>query len=126
MPLIHIRSLPIEEPRDIPTILKKISSRFCREVGIEERHVTVSWEYFQPGHYLVGGAAGSSFDPRIHQILVELLVPDFNDKQSVAGMMKSLANALALYANLPENCILIRCHFARPEMVMEGTEVVRW
>ncbi len=126
MPLIHIRSLPMEMPLDMPAVLEGISSRFCRDVGVEERHVTVSWDYFRPGHYQVGGAGGDIFDARKHQILVELLVPDFNGKETVAGMMKSLGKALAASTGLPEGCIFIHCRYAQSEMVMEGTEIVRW
>lgn len=126
MPLIHIRSLPMKAELDVPAVLKEISSRFSREVGIEERHVTVSWDYFLPGHYRVGGAGGDTFDAGKHQILVELLVPDFNSRQTVARMMISLARALAAAADLPEGCVFAHCRYARSEMVMEGTEVLRW
>ena len=126
MPFIHIRSLPLGEKADIPRVLRKVSSRFAADTGVAERHITVTWEYFPSGHYLFGAQSGAAFDARRHQILVELLVPDFNAEETAAQMMRSIALALTQTLNLPNKCIFIHCRYAHANRVMEGTEVVQW
>jgi hypothetical protein len=106
--------------------LKQISRRFSRQTGIEQRHVTVTWRFFRPQHYLCGEDAGSRFDPRHHQILVDLLVPDFNDSAAVEMMMQRLASALEEILKLPQASVFINTRYARSGMVMDSGEIIRW
>ncbi len=126
MPFIHIKSLPFSDDKNPSSVLEKIAKRFAQKAGIEQRHVTVTWEYFQPQHYLCGAASGVRFDPRRHQILVDLIVPDFNSAADVETMMRSIASSLEELLQLPQACVFIGARFAASGMVMDTGEIVRW
>jgi hypothetical protein len=126
MPFIHIQSLPMPDDTDPSEALELVARRFSQQTGIEQRHVTVTWQFFRPQHYLRGEESGDRFDPKRHQILVDLLVPDFNDAAAVKTMMRSIASALEENLKLPQACLFINTRFAAPGMVMEAGEIVRW
>ena len=107
-------------------MLEQLSLRFAEANGIDKRHVTVTWEYFQPQHYRFGGVSGDAFNPQRHQVLVELLVPDFNDAPTVAAMMQNIATALNEFLSIPEKAIFIHTRFAASGMVLDAGEIVRW
>ena len=126
MPFIHIKSLPPVDDPDISEVLKQLSQRFAEANGIDERHVTVTWEYFQPQHYRFGGVSGDALDPQRHQVLVDLLVPDFNDAPTIAAMMQSIATTLEEILSIPGKAIFIHTRFAASGMVLDAGEIVRW
>jgi phenylpyruvate tautomerase PptA (4-oxalocrotonate tautomerase family) len=126
MPFIHIQSLPMPEDKDPAAALERIAGQFSRQTGIEQRHVTVTWQYFQPQHYVRGKWSGPCFDPQRHQVLVDLLVPDFNDAAAVERMMQSIASALEEILQLPQASVFIHTRHAASGMVMDVGEIVRW
>lgn len=126
MPFIHIKSLPISDDNDSSAALKQIARRFSQQTGIEQRHVTVTWQFFRPQHYVCGDASGHRFDPQRHQILVDLVVPDFNDSTAVETMMQSIASALEENLQLPQACVFINTRYAASGMVMDAGKIVRW
>jgi phenylpyruvate tautomerase PptA (4-oxalocrotonate tautomerase family) len=126
MPFIHIKSLPLKDSHDVPEAIQHLSKQFAMRHGIDERHVTVTWEYFEPKLYLFGGVTGRQFDPGRHQILVDLLVPDAQDAAAVKRMMTSIVSLLTEILHLPEKSIFINTRYARSGMVMDAGEIVQW
>ena len=126
MPFIHIKSLPFTGGEALPGIIKRLSTHFSEQTDIEARHVTVTWEFFKAQHYLFGGVSGDAFDPQQHQVLVDLLVPDFNNANTVEKMMRAIATSLTQTMKLPKQGLFINCRYAGSAMVMDAGEIVRW
>ena len=126
MPFIHIKSLPLRQGEDLPRAIKDLADYFSEHTQIEERHVTVTWEFLEPHHYLAGGVAGEWFDPLQHQILVDLLVPDFNASHTVEKMMTTIATALMQSLQLPKESIFINSRYTGSAMVMDAGDILRW
>ena len=126
MPFVHIKSLPFENKSHVAATLRQISRQLADTNNIDQRHITVTWEYYESQHYLGSGAAGARFDPQHHQIIVDLMVPDFNNAASVETMMHTIATTVMQAMDLPENCIFIRCQLVPSGHVMEGGHIVQW
>jgi hypothetical protein len=114
MPFIHTKSLPLENRNSVPDVINNISKSFQEDTEIEEKHITVTWEYYESNHYSFGGLLGKMHDFKIHQIIVDLLIPNFNDKNMIKKMMTSISNNLSEGMGCPCDRIFIHCRFAHP------------
>lgn len=126
MPFIHIKSLPFDGAFQAEEVLKGITADFAVSTGIGLELITATWEFFQPGHYAVGGNVADSHPPNSHPVLVDLLAPDFNDKETVAKMLDSIAESIAKRTGVPRQNIFINHRQAHSGMVFDAGEVVRW
>jgi phenylpyruvate tautomerase PptA (4-oxalocrotonate tautomerase family) len=126
MPFIHIKSLPFEEDLEMSSILTGISHDFSEQVGVEIKHVTVTWEYLEAWHYAAGGRTVASQPKDSHPILVNLLVPDFNPPETIQKMLECIAASIARRVGIPEGNIFINVRQAHSGQVFDAGEIVRW
>lgn len=126
MPLIHVSSLPFPEPLDTAAVLSGLTERFAAESGIDREHVTATWMYFQPGHYVVAGQAPRTQPPDSHPLLVDLLVPDFTTAARVEALLPIIANTLADLTGQSAQNIFINCRKAVSGRVWDDGGVARW
>ncbi len=126
MPLIHIKSLPLEPLLDMRSVLKGITEDFAQDMGIAITHITATWEYFQPGHYAVAGLTAEYQPVASHPVLVDLLVPDFNTEKTIERMLQSVAQAITQRVGLPVSNVFIHCRCAHSSMVFDEDRVVQW
>ena len=118
MPFIHIKSLPLDETVDVDATIQKLSSSFAAANNIGIEHVTVTWEFF--AHHAEGGEAGSD------QIIVDLLVPDFNAADAIEKMLVSIAKDLSELIEVSIDNVFINARQAHTGMVFDSGEVVKW
>ena len=102
MPLVQIKSLPLSDATRVPDVLRQVSARVARDTGIDEEHVSVTWEYYRPGHYAYQGQVAERHGEAAHPIVVEVSAPDFNDRDSIAAMLRAVAAGLADAGIVPE------------------------
>lgn len=126
MPFIHIQSLPLRGEPVYPVMVREISATFSEELGIDERHVTVTWTHFRPGHYCFGGTTGDWFDPGAHQIMVRLVVPDYNEPEDVQTMLSCAVSCVSAAARIPLASVFGRATLARSGQVFDEGEIVEW
>lgn len=126
MPFIHVKSMPFEGEFDAETMVKQISDDFARKTGVGVEHVTVTWEYFAPGHYAAGGRTAHQQPTEGHPILVDLLAPDFNTPSTIETMMTAVASSIAARASMPISNIFINQRQAHSGMVFDSGKVERW
>ena len=126
MPFIHVRSLPLAGPFDVGVAVRAISREFARAAGVEERHVTVTWETIAPDHYAHAGALAAAQPDGSHPVLAELVAPDLHDDPSVDRMLRAAAEAVARQAGVAPGNVFVEHRAARSGHVFDGGEVVRW
>ncbi len=126
MPFIHIKSLPFEKPLDVPAVITGISRDFAAENQMPLKHVHVTWEYFEPGHFAKGDSAPEFQPEGPHAVLVDLLTPDFNSLDTIGTMLQTLAQSISNRACIPLKTIFINHRQAFSGMVFDDGEVVDW
>ncbi|MCG6939006.1 MAG: hypothetical protein LJE83_12655 [Gammaproteobacteria bacterium] len=126
MPFIHIKSLPFEEPVDVPGIIKNIAADFSDRTGIQLNHIHTTWEFYQPGYYAKGNKAAGHQPGKNYPLIVDLLTPDFNDSATIALMLETIADSIARRAKFPKNNIFINHRQAHSGMVFDDGEIVHW
>lgn len=126
MPFIHIKSLPIDKSPTIPEIIKGIAQDFSNNTGIELHHIHTTWEFFQPGYYAKGKGVADVQPEANFPIIVDLLTPDFNEKNTIKLMLWSIAESISKRAEFPKNNIFINHRQAHSAMVFDDGEIVHW
>ena len=126
MPYITVKALPLEDPQRVPDILQAVSRRFAEAAGIEELHITVTWETFAPGHYVKGGKVADVHDFETHPLVAELFVPDGNDEETVQFMLHTLARLLNEETGCPLHRMFITCRLAKSGYVYDDGEIAEW
>lgn len=126
MPFIKIKSLRFKQEIDIPNVISSISRDFSNELDIDIKHITVTWEYIEAGHYASSGET-VEFQPNdSHPLLVDILAPDFNDKISIKAMLETAAHSITRNSGIPIHNIFINIYQAHSGMVFDSGEIVGW
>jgi hypothetical protein len=126
VPLIQIKSLPLEGGLSISSILEGISRDFSEQVGIEIKQVMITWEELPSWCYAIGGRTTPNQPKDSHPILVDLLVLDFNPPDRVEKMLRCVASIIAKWIGIQENNVFINVRAARSGQVLDAGEIVRW
>ena len=93
---------------------------------IELKHVTATWEFLRPGHYVVAGVRAAEQPSRSHPILVDLLAPAANSSEKVEKMLTTLASSISSLTGVPIENVFINYREAKSGMVFDAGSVVRF
>ena len=126
MPIIHIKSLPFAKPLAMPAVISGIGHDVVEANHIPQEHVHVAWEYFRPGHFAKGDSAPDLQPEGPHSVLVDLLAPDFNSRDAIGAMLRTLAQSISGRAIIPRHKIFINHRQAFSGMVFDDGDVVAW
>ena len=126
MPFVHIRSLPVGGDFSAADAVRTISAEFAAGAGVDEQHVTVTWQTFEPGHYAGAGETATAQPAASHPVLVELFAPDSNSDATIEQMLQAAAAAVAAQAGVEPDNVFVHFRPARSGQVFDGGEVVRW
>ena len=126
MPVIAIKSLPFATKLVISDVIKCISKDFSGHMGLDLEHITVTWEFFIPGNYSVGGVTANTQPADSHPVLVDLLAPDFNSKEQVVEMLKIVSTSISQQIQVQATNVFINYRQAHSGLVFDSGEVVHW
>lgn len=126
MPFIKIKSMEPTQAVDIGDVVVSIGSDFSSDLGIDIEHITVTWEYFSANHYAVAGKVVKKQPKASHPILVDMLVPDFNDAGKIQRMLESVASSISAHTSIPKTNIFINLSLAHSGQVYFGGDIVEW
>ena len=126
MPYITVKALPLGESKQIPQIIQAVSCLFAEATGIEEDHITVTWETLAPGHYAKGGEVADQQNFDTHPLMAEVLIPDSNDAETVQFILHTMAKILAEVVGFPIHRVFIHCRLAQSGYVFDDGEIAEW
>lgn len=126
MPFIHIKSLHFKTPIDVADVLKGINHDFAEATTIPLFHIHSTWEFLAAGHYAKGEQAPERHPLNNFPIMIDLLTPDFNERETVELMLTSLASSFSNRTGIPRDNIFINHRQAHSGMVFDDGAVVRW
>jgi hypothetical protein len=106
--------------------VKEISAAVAGEAGIDEEHVTVTWDYLQPGHYAHAGATAAEQPEHSHPLLIAILAPDQHPADRVERMLRAAAASTADATGVDPANVFVESRAARSGEVFDGGDIVRW
>lgn len=126
MPIISVTSLPFSPAIDTKQVLTQLSIGFAQQFSIDLTHISASWCYFEPHHYVVAGKSLGHQGVDSHPIMVALLAPDFTNTDSIQNMMSFIASELSSLTGVNNTNVFIEYRSAKNGWVFDKGEVVSW
>lgn len=127
MPFIHIQSLPVSESHfSLARILPAVSHDFSCALDISQRFVSVTWQFYPPNSYCVGGKVSPSQPKQSHPVLIDVFAPDFNSQQKIEKMLTVVANSVAEHAGIGVDNIFVSFRPARAGQVFSNGVIETW
>lgn len=126
MPIISITSLPFSPAIDTKQALTQLSVGFAQQFSIDIAHISASWGYFEPHHYVVAGKSIEHQAIDSHPIMVALVTPDFTNSEDIQNMMAFIASELSSFTGVNKTNIFIEYRSAKSGWVFDQGKVVSW
>ncbi|MCW8956981.1 MAG: hypothetical protein OQL09_08865 [Gammaproteobacteria bacterium] len=126
MPVIQIKSLPFQSQPNMEHWLTQLSREFSQQTGIDTKHISIGWLYYDRGHYLDDSEIADFQSQNSHPLMVELLVPDFNKASDIQHMIRVAAHSLSDICNIDINNIFVHAATAANGLVFDKGSIVSW
>jgi phenylpyruvate tautomerase PptA (4-oxalocrotonate tautomerase family) len=126
MPFIHIKSLPFKQHIEVEEVVELLNRKFASELDISLEHVTVTWEFFLPGHYAHSGKVLPRQAANSHPLQVELFTPDFFTDETITKMFECIADFLSENTGVKYENIFISHREVRSGRVFNGGKIDKW
>ncbi|MDO6766121.1 hypothetical protein [Agarivorans sp. 1_MG-2023] len=126
MPIVHIRSLALPESVDMPALLNKLAKDFAQQAKIQLEHISLDWQYIQPGHYFVNKQV--HMQQHVHQppLIAELIVPDVHSEKRQQQLLSLLAKLIHQHSHIALNNIFISLQVAQSGTIFDNGKIVTW
>jgi phenylpyruvate tautomerase PptA (4-oxalocrotonate tautomerase family) len=124
MPVISIKTLPLDNSLNPTEILKKLCNDFAVQNGYKPEHVWAYWEFIKPEHYSVGSSVSSVQKENTHSPIVRILAFEGNQIEKIKRMLETIADVLSKEMKIDIGNIFIEYAEAHSGMVFDGGNVV--
>jgi len=126
MPIIQIKSLPFKQHLEVEEVIAQLSRRFSSEMDISLEYITVTWEYYLPGHYAQAGKVIPRQNKDSHPLIVELFTPDIHNNEMIEKMFECISNVLSEETGVNFDNIFISYRKAHSGQIFDGGKIEKW
>ena len=123
MPVVSVQSLPLEQ--DISVALPLLCESFSKAMDIDIHHVSVSWQFIQPGHYCVAGKCEAVHSPGF-TLKVQLLTPNLYRLPAIERMLCFLANEVSTLAGIEVADVFVYHQEIASGHVFDEGKILHW
>ena len=124
MPVINIKSLPLEKHFKTSEILIKLCTQLAEKSGYKPEHVWAYWEFLLPGNYAVGNKTASTQTADSHSPIIKILSFEGNSQEKIIRMMETTAAIISEELKIDIGNIFIEYSEAYSGRVFDGGAVV--
>lgn len=125
MPVICIKTLPLNRPLKINEILRKLNLRVSEDTGIEANRIWSYWQFIERHLYAVGDTTAVSIQSQSHSPIVEITGIEGKSPEIIEALMRSTAGVLSQVLEIDITNIFITYNEVRYGRVFDGGEVVK-
>jgi hypothetical protein len=111
---------------DVRAAVLGISADFAAATGVEERHVTVTWQELGPHAYAAGGVTAAVQPASGHPVLVDLVAPDSHGGERLEACVEAAARVVAQRAGVDPDGVFVVARPASSGGVFDAGAIVRW
>lgn len=124
MPIITIKSLPLDNAINTSVILSKLTVKTAKEIGYEPEHIWATWEFLQADNYAVGSNLSKQQTKETHSPIVRILSFEGKPQDSIEKMLRTVAEVLAEELSIDIGNIFIEYSEAHSGQVFDGGQIV--
>ncbi|WP_220720886.1 hypothetical protein [Agarivorans litoreus] len=126
MPIVHIRSLALPNAIDMPSLLNKLANAFAQQAKIQLEHISIEWNYIQPGHYFVNQQVHHQQQANQPPLMVELLIPDVHSDKRQQQLISVLAKVIHQHSHIALDNIFVSLRVAQSGSIFDNGRIVTW
>jgi phenylpyruvate tautomerase PptA (4-oxalocrotonate tautomerase family) len=126
MPIVHIRSLALPNAIDMPSLLNKLANAFAQQAKIQLEHISIEWNYIQPGHYFVNQQVHHQQQANQPPLMVELLIPDVHSDKRQQQLISVLAKVIHQHSHIALDNIFVSLRLAQSGSIFDNGRIVTW
>ncbi|MCX6125133.1 MAG: hypothetical protein NTV34_10370 [Proteobacteria bacterium] len=124
MPVLHIRSLPLKNPKLIQTALAATCESVAKVYGCKPDQVWATWEEIKPGMYLEGTNPAEIQPDSTHPPIAEMICFEGRSPEQIEELITAAASALSRGLGIPNN-IFMTYREAKSGQVIAGDGIIR-
>ena len=125
MPVICIKTLPLNRPLKINEILRKLNLKVSEDTGIEANQIWSYWQFIERHLYAVGDSTAAAIQPTSHSPIIEITGFEGKSPAMIELLMRSVAGVISQVLEIEITNIFITYNEVRSGRVFDGGEVVR-
>lgn len=125
MPVICIKSLPLNKPIKINEVLRKLNLELAKATGIEAKHIWSYWIFIERHLYAVGDSTAAAIQKETHSPIVEITGFEGKSDELIEKLMRTTAGFLAKTLEIEETNIFITYNEVKSGRVFDGGEIIK-
>ncbi len=125
MPVICVKTLPLNKPLRINEILRKLNLELSKDTGIEADQIWSYWLFIERHQYAVGDTTVAALQPKTHSPIIEITGFEGKAQEQIEQLMKTTARVLAKELDIEESNIFITYNEVLSGRVFDGGKVVK-
>ena len=125
MPVISIKTLPLNRPLKINEILRKLNLQVSNDTGIEANQIWSYWQFIERHLYAVGDSTAAAINPESHSPIIEITGFEGKPEELIEQLMRSVAGVIAQVLEIEVTNIFITYNEVRSGRVFDGGEIVK-
>ena len=124
MPVINIKSLPVQDHTNIPEILIRLNTGVSEALGCDVSHVWSYWEFIKSGFYAAGKSVAAKIHEETHSPMVSIILHEGTEPEKIKAMFSRIAKILSTELEIEYSNVFITITEKKPEMVFDAGELV--
>ena len=125
MPVISIKTLPLNRPLKINEILRKLNIQVSQDTGIDANQIWSYWQFIERHLYAVGDSTAAAIKPESHSPIIEITGFEGKPEELIEQLMRSVAGVIAQVLEIEVTNIFITYNVVRSGRVFDGGEIVK-
>jgi hypothetical protein len=124
MPVICVKSLPLNKPMTIGSVLKKLNNEVAAAIDYDPSHIWSYWQFIERHMYAAGDSIAAVIQKETHSPIVEVIGFEGKSQELIEKMLKTIADVLAEGLTIERSNIFITYFEAKSGSVFDGGEIV--
>lgn len=125
MPVICIKTLPLNKPLRINEILRRLNLEISKAAGIEANQIWSYWQFIERHQYAVGDTTAAAMQQKTHSPIVEITGFEGKPAELIEQLMKTTAEVLAKELEIEVTNIFITYNEVLSGKVFDGGQVIK-
>lgn len=125
MPVICIKTLPLNKPLRINEILRKLNLEISKNTGIEANQIWSYWQFIERHQYAVGDTTAAAIQQKTHSPIINITGFEGKPGALVEQIMQTTAEVLSKELDIDVSNIFITYNEVFSGRVFDGGKIVK-
>ncbi len=125
MPVINVKSLPVNDHTNIPEILIRLNASVAEAMEIKPEHVWSYWEFIKSGFYSVGKDVAAETHEQSHSPIITITGIEGTPQEKISKAFEAIAKLIASELEIDYGNVFIVYDELKRGMVFGSGETIK-